>query len=372
MNDRYFSSCSRIQPKDILSYLKRFGSVEHVGPYRDISEIYEVAKNRFLIPKHTDFDDYPEAIAQLIIKISQLEKMSFDSVLDALELASVDILSFRNASSDTEDGNIPLWQCQQFIQGASDMLSAVSCSASSPKRSYSGKRPQEAEEFFRKIKFGQTQPGSFIINLRCPTEPEFNTVSIEDELPLYANRVLPLLDTALASASRLAREAMARDDISELVNHPELGLSSNFFDALTQLQESVGKGKFEIKTIPAINRKHPFMPEVHRFNGEYFECYRSAARQIRESEPAPDQTVCGPVVHIDQKPESDFKSVTIRDITGTKPRDILVCLKDDDYNKLYPNFRKDIIKIIGTIQFSRGKKPRIMDYSSLEIVQDER
>lgn len=370
MNDRYLTVCSKIQPKDILSYLRRFGNVESIGKYRGVSEVYEVAGNRFLVPNNTGIDDYSSAIGEIIVQISRIEKTDFDSVLNALELASVDILSFRSVGDDTKDGTIPLWQCQKFVQGAADMVSAAACSASSQKRCHSGKKPQEAEDFFRKVKFGQTRLGSFIIDLKCPIEQEFNPTLFDDESP-YMNRVLPLLDEALSAASLLARDAMAKDDISGLVNHPEAGLSSNFFDALIQLHESVGDGKFEIRTSPAINRKRPFAPSIHTFNGEYMECYRAASKQIRESEPAQDQTVLGIVVSIDQKPESEFKSVTIRDMAGAKQRDVIIYLKDDDFDKLYLNFKKDIVRAVGTIQFSRGKKPRMVDYSNLEIIPTE-
>ena len=370
MNEQYLTVFSNIQPKDILSYLKRFGTVEKIGDYMGVSTVYEVAGNRFLIPNNTSLDDYPDAIEDVIRKISRIEKTSFDSILDVLELASVDILSFRNVCDETSDGTIPLWQCQKFVQGASDMVSAIACSASNHKRCYSGKKPQEAEDFFHRVKFGQTKIGSFIINLRCPIEPEFNITSLEDEEP-YINRVLPLLDKALTESSRLASEALAKDDISELLIHPELGLSSNFYDALAQLYESTEKSRFTIKTNPAINRKRPFVPKEHCFNGEYIECFQVASKQIKESEPAPDQTVFGPVINIDQRPESEFKSVTIRDITGAKTRDIVICLKDEDYDKLYQNFKNDCIRVVGTIQSARGKKAKIVDYSSLEIILAE-
>lgn len=84
-----------------------------------------------------------------------------------------------------------------------------------------------------------------------------------------------------------------------------------------------------------------------------------------------DQTVCGPVIHIDQNPESEFKSVTIRDIKADKPRDILICLKDGDYDRYFHLFREGIFRVVGTLHVARGKKSRIMDYSALEIVNPD-
>ncbi|MBQ9243005.1 MAG: hypothetical protein IJ165_07235 [Proteobacteria bacterium] len=373
MKTHYQAICEHIQPKDILHYLKRFGKVAKIADYRDTSAVYEVSSKRFLIPKHTGLDDYAQVVEDLIQKIGKFENRSVDDILDTLEQASVDILSFRNICEDTSDGTIPMWQCQKFVQGASDMVEAVACSASTQRRSYLGKKPQEAEDYFRKIKFGQTKIGSFVINLRCPIEQEFNQLSLyEDERFLpdepYSNKVLPLLDKALGVAFEYARDAMARDDISELIEHPELGLSSNFFDALTLLHESTCNGKFEISTNPAINRKRAFVPKIHSFNGEYIECFRAASKQIKELEPLPDTTVCGPVVNINKKPEAEFKSITIRDVTGRKTRDILVCLKDDDYDNYYEHFKDGIIRVIGTLITARGKQSKIMDYSTLEIV----
>lgn len=371
MNEHYVSICERIQPKDILHYLSRFGVVEKIGDYRDTSAVYAVASKRFLIPNHTGFDDYAMSVGEIVKKIALLEGRPFEDVLETLELASIDILSFRNMNEDTVDGTIPLWQCQKFVQGATDMVSAIACSASNQKRSYSGKKPQEAEEFFRKIKFGQTKIGSFIINLRCPIEQEFTPDLFCGDNEPYSNRVLPLLDKALTASFEFAREAVAKDDISELIAHPETGLSSNFFDALTQLYESSGNGKFEISTHPAMNRKRPFFPKKHTFNSEFIDCFRAASKQIKETEPLQDQTVCGPVIHIDQNPESEFKSVTIRDIKADKPRDVLICLKDDDYDRYFQNFREGIFRVMGTLNVARGKKSKMMDYSTLEIVNPD-
>lgn len=170
-----------------------------------------------MIPNHTGLDDYAMAVGELIKKISEMENRPFNDILETLEMASLDILSFRNMNEDTADGTIPLWQCQKFVQGATDMVSAIACSASTQKRSYSGKRPQEAEEFFRKIKFGQTKIGSFIISLQCPIEQEFRTDS--SDMTPYSNRVLPLLDRALTTSFEFARDAVANDDLSELIKH---------------------------------------------------------------------------------------------------------------------------------------------------------
>lgn len=376
MKDRYLSICEHIQPKDIIHYLERFGKVEKIADYRDTSAIFEVSSKRFLIPNHTGLDDYAMVVGDIIQKISLFEHRSFDDILDTLEQASVDILNFRNICDETLDGTIPLWQCQKFVQGATDMLEAVACSASTQRRRYLGKKPQDAEEYFRKIKFGQTKIGSFVISLRCPIEQEFSERSLfEDACSLpdepYSNKVLPLLDKALGVAFEYAREAMAKDNISNLIDHPELGLSSNFYDALMLLYESTGNGKFEISTNPAINRKRPFVPKIHTFNGEYMECFRAASKQIKESEPMPDVTVCGPVVNINKKPEAEFKSITIRDVTDRKTRDVLVCLKDDDYEKYYKHFKDGIVRVIGTLMTTHGKQSKIMDYSNLNIVDSK-
>ena len=93
------------------------------------------------------------------------------------------------------------------------LLLAAACSVSGPQRMFRAGRNQKAAAYIDKVRLGQTEPGSFVVNMLVPVSPSL-TESEPTQLPLlepFERRATRMLVSGL----RASREA------TELVNRGE-------------------------------------------------------------------------------------------------------------------------------------------------------
>ncbi len=155
-------------------------------------------------------------------------------------MAEADVLRFRVASQQANDGNLPLEQAINLLEGARRSLLAAACSVLAPVRHHRRMSRSEAEQLFRACKLQQTERGSFIMSLACP----LRAVPSDPDRDPFTRRATTYL---MRSTARLV-EAIEQDGVQQLIEDPNepVVISANLCDALLRMQPDDDRGVLHI------------------------------------------------------------------------------------------------------------------------------
>ena len=201
-----------VTPRAVHAYLAANGWIK-LGPYHgDTGDVYclrEDEREAVLVPASSKFADYVTRLIQLAETLERVENRRQSTILTDLSLAEVDLIRVRLPKT-YEDSSIPLSAGVGLLDESRKLLLAAACSASRPQRLFRAGRNQKAAAYIDHVRLGQTEPGSFVVNLLAPVTPSL-TRAESAQMPLldpFERRVAHMLVSGL----RTAREA------TELVN----------------------------------------------------------------------------------------------------------------------------------------------------------
>ena len=172
-------------------------------------------------------------------------------ILDDFENSVKDQVKFRVKSEMTEDGYIPLVEGVRLLENTKEMLIASFLSISNKKKNYTGPHPENVNEAISNIKMGQTEEGSFIINIYLPNDyyEDGQPSLLKEESDSFTRKALTVMEqasTELISKAKTFEEQ--HNDLSVFDDSYLQGVSSNFCSAISEISSN-GKNDVEIEII---------------------------------------------------------------------------------------------------------------------------
>ncbi|WP_430997244.1 hypothetical protein [Klebsiella quasipneumoniae] len=138
----------------------------------NVANVWRYEKNdnyEILQPVRADLKDYSNRVVDIINALSESENKSKDEVVRELDNISNDIISLRVIHDDVANGEIPFADGLILFSKTKDLMLSAARSVVKPQRGrYSGKNPEVVDRFFNSLKLGQTQVGSYVLNLVSP------------------------------------------------------------------------------------------------------------------------------------------------------------------------------------------------------------
>ena len=256
MDDDIFASTvvETVIPRGVHAYLAAHGWTR-TGPYRiDRGDVYRRSGDRetVLVPASTKFADYPIRILQLAEIVGRTEDRRPSAVLADLSLAAVDLIRVRLPRS-YEDHSLALDTGVDLLSGSRKLLLAAACSAVRPQGRFRAGRHERASTYIASVRLGQTEPGSFVVNLRVPVSP---SLAEPDQTHLFAPPFERRANRTLVAGLRAAREATdlvnRGDHIRAFDQRVPDGVSANLCTAVAELID-VGGG-LEVSVSWALTR----------------------------------------------------------------------------------------------------------------------
>ena len=119
-------------------------------------------------------------------------------ILDDFENSVKDQVKFRVKSEMTEDGYIPLVEGVQLLENTKEMLIASFLSVNNKRKNFTGPHPETVDEVINNIKMGQTEEGSFIINIYLPNDyyEDGQPSLLEEESDSFTRKALTIMEQA--------------------------------------------------------------------------------------------------------------------------------------------------------------------------------
>ena len=328
-----YNALSKVAPRALMAYAASNGWVE-VEPYGDVGYIYAFPDTdaEIVIPASTRFADYEIRMLETVEALSKTEDRGADAVLRDLLLVDVDLVRVRLTDAE-DDGSISVSAGAAMIGASRGMLIAAACSTVRPQRFFRSGRNKAAQDYIDEVRLGQTDQGSFIINLLSPVPPALQHPLFPD----MADDPFPRRVTRkLASGLRAAREAVdladSGQDIGAFEEVVPAGVSANLCDAVGAMLSESGASGLDISVNWALNRPRD-SGRVHvGFSQQDAPTLKEASRVLKYRLELPDERVEGYVNRLARQ-ESDYQGrVTIRGFVDGSIRSIRVDFNPEDYH----------------------------------------
>jgi len=174
------NSVGELTINQIKSYLVSAGWIED-GEIGSIATIWyrpsiESSEFEILLPEDASIKDYFDRIVDIFHVLSEFENRSEISIIEEISHLFSDLIRVRVVHEDVVNGTIPLEDGVLLIEKVCELISSATLSTLSRKKYFSGNRPQEAVDFIGKARLGQTEVGSYVVNVVLPIEKPTQTV----------------------------------------------------------------------------------------------------------------------------------------------------------------------------------------------------
>jgi hypothetical protein len=246
-----------INPTALRAYLLYEGwrRAESFGQF---SEVYarenERESSELLIPVTTEIADYASAVSEAIRFISRFENRDEMAIYSDLTRADRDVIRVRAPDAE-DDGSIRIDNGVEIVQRARDMLASGACAAIEPRRAYRVGKIQQAQDYMKRVRLGQTEHGSFVIALLAPIPPALslsNQIAFWPELVQepYERQVTRVLSKALHSAHDAIVASNRGDGADAFSNAVSSGVSANLCEAIASIVDQTDSTEISVTWRP--------------------------------------------------------------------------------------------------------------------------
>ena len=366
-----------ITPRGVHAYLAANGWAK-VGAYHgntgDVYCLRDDERESVLVPASTKFADYVTRLMQLAETLGRIEDRQQSTVLTDLSLAEADVIRVRLPKT-YEDSSIPLSTGVGLLDESRKLLLAAACSATRPQRLFRAGRNQNAAAYVEHIRLGQTEPGSFVVNLLAPVTPSL-TKSESTQLPLlepFERRVAQMLVSGLR-ASREATELVNRGEgIGAFEERINKGVSANLCQATANLINS-GSG-LDVSVSWALTRQphdgHLDERAAVAFTPSDAPVLEEAARILSDRQERCDERIEGYVSALAREQSDPEGRVTIKAVIDGALVSVKADFSQSEYNRIADaHTRRLSLSLEGDLQRD-GQRWRLMNPRDLTVVEDE-
>jgi hypothetical protein len=253
-----------------------------------ISKIYhnsEYPDFEIVLPDNKNVKGYLNLITSAFLNIKDVYSTSIEKTINALGNVCEDTVKIRIIHDDVKYGTIQLDDGLKLINGAREMMSSSANSVIQKRKLFVGKMHNSTKGYVDHLRLGQTEIGSYIINvyseIRKPDVPElFEQIS-------YDRKVSMQLINSMEAMDELVEEYEKTRKIEVFDEAVNSGISANFCKSIIdlsgseyehevkleiQLNESIKiadkKYEFEIptKTIPILQKGYDYLVEKNQLD----------------------------------------------------------------------------------------------------------
>jgi hypothetical protein len=203
-------------------------------------------ENEIVLPKTREIKKLEQTLIDALSNMSAYYKKDIDEIINEYLNKKNDKLKFQIKSEMTKNGLIPLSEGVRLIENSKELIVSSVMATRRKKKNYIGQRPDFINELLDKVEMGQTEEGSYIINLFVP-----NSIYSDDDLPLieeesFSRRAVNNLQIAAKEIIKLVDDYITNEDLAVFDDGVDKYISSNMCYAIAEMSSD---GKSDISII---------------------------------------------------------------------------------------------------------------------------
>ena len=295
-----------IPPLDLRDFLQAHGWTLRPEGLADRLYVLQnpgFPRRQLVLPMDPTVPDYAEAVDRVIEKLSEMTSERVQTLRNRIQTVRDDTLRFRVDGPQNGDSSLPLGFAAILVTGAQQLLKAAACTVLRPRLHHPRLALTEALQLIEKTRFGQTEPGSFILKVSCPV----HALDTQGTLP-FAEGGLPFVRQVTLALKRGltqligAIETGALDRLVEaLQQDPAPLISTNLCEAVMQLHDEGLNNSLDLSIdwsalAPIAEPDRRGQPL--RLQRDYFGRIEEVRRALRPSGGHAQDTFIGTVEHL--------------------------------------------------------------------------
>lgn len=319
-----------------------------------------------LIPMDKMFSDFYREYIDTIKTISLYENITADELFSKLLNPSQDLFRWRIVNDSTRQGTIPLLDMAHNIKNIRNLFASAIIDIKEPSKRHAKLFTKDVEKELSTFQFGQTEMGSYVLNILCPLgyyqQSLFDAEA--DELPFGRQVGIKIMNgTTLIQRS-------INDHSTELQDVIDEGkVSVNFLDAVSKIYEdNIGSNiHLNADWNVAVPMREIVAPSSIMLNPNYCDTLKEIVeRNTQVPEDQVRKTYCGKISSISSEAElaqREFMEIVVVALDDNEQkRRLKVELPYDANNGIaFESFEVGAVVVVSGIETRSGRSTMLTD-----------
>lgn len=320
-----------------------------------------------MAPFRNDYKDSERAIFELLNQLSIIYGKTINEIISEYHSERRNKIKLRIIGQELEGGVIPFNQGVKLLENTKEMIIASYLATNNKRKNYLGNRPEYISEHLDKIELGQTEIGSYIINVYLPAEPDDTDIIQRDPI---STRAIKQLEVATESLKLGIARFSNTQDYGEFDGLEKQGVSSNLCLAINEIGND---GKNDVDINIQYDSKLNEVPLVSKifFKKEDIQVIKSVGLLYRQDLTEPNFTLIGYVIDLHREKHEVEGDITLATEINKKKKNVRIHLQYIDYQeavKAHETSKR--ISITGTL-VTHINKTSMTNVSIVQVVSDE-
>lgn len=365
-----------LTPNQLSSYLSYSGWLAE-GVVNDVAQIWhrkEKEYERFEIiqPVTKEIKDYSQRILDLVEVLAEFEQRSVVEVINDLSNFFADVIKVRVMHEDVKEGSIPLNDGVMLFEKAKDlMVSAVKSTYSKRKYFGGGKLADEIVNFLEKMRLGQTEYGSYVVNLIAPIM--YKEEQQEELVKTSVTRAITEnLSRSLTAIDRSIEEYKSTQSMSSFDSAIESGVSANLCDALIGISGELKNRNVKVSiSLSGAEADLREIKQEHTFDSEVIPYLQIASDYYKENYILYDQVVSGLVIKLSHEENEEIGAIYISASIHGDEKSVKIELPTEDYWQAHSAHKKSqLIECSGDLHVS-PRSAKLLNVRNFHVITSE-
>ena len=320
--------------------------------------VFHEGDQTIAIPANEKFLDFYKVLPNTIERLSVLYKKDTNEIIKEIITSFYDSLEFRIISKFSEDGELPLGYASTCLEGIKELILYSAC-AEQNKSPVCLRTTNNSKEFLDSFKLGQTEKGSFVINIDIKVVDEENEQMSLNECNLDSSiehKIVRRIGNAINQVNDIVENKIDIDGL--IVNAYMTGITANMCDALLKLkpEESDVEIDTKIRYASAITKEAGIVERVNIKRNHFF-ILNEISKRYKMIDETKDILIDGYIKTLKKEgidKERYKREISILTCFDNKFRTIKVELCEEDYKYACDAHRDGIkIEVKGTLDMSK-------------------
>ena len=214
-----------------------------------------------VVPLVHSIKGYDDLISTIIIRLQRIYNSRLEKVINAINGLTEDMIKIRLVHEDVKNGTIQLDDGVKMINGARELMSSAANSVIQKRRLYLGKMHSQASDYINHLRLGQTEVGSYIINIYSEVRQN-NIPELFESIP-FDRKVTNQIIKSIKTTKEVIKDFSLNNRIEVFQEAVPNGVSANLFKSLIDISGT--SKERDIQMDIGIINSIPFPDEIYNF-----------------------------------------------------------------------------------------------------------
>ncbi len=370
------NSIKTFLPNRLSGNLAYTGWVED-GNLNEIATIWHRKEKEFqefeiLQPLKKEIKDYNQRVYDLIEVLSEFEQRTIFDIINDLNNFYADVIKIRVIHDDVKGGSIPLNDGVLLFEKAEELLVSVVKSTYNKRKYFSsGKITEDISDFLENMRLGQTEHGSYVVNLIAPII--YKEKQQEELLKTSVTRAITEnLSRSLAAIDLSIKNFKATQNTSSFDGAVENGVSANLCDALIGISGKLKNRDIRVTIfLSGIEENYHEIQLEHNFDSATVPYLQIASDYYKEKYVFYDRRVSGLVTKLSHEEEDDVGTVTIDASINDDEKSVIIELSIEEYWQAHSAHKKlQLVECLGDLHVS-PRSARLVNVKNFRVITSQ-